>query len=135
VTIKDSSASADPTSGEKTAPTSAALSTEFTWSQTQGHATLMWSIYDGYCALTGVSGNFEGTGEGVEVAQWGTTWVLNGWSGQLGVSARARCISWSDLGNNGWGTQSFSAGDRGPRDPAAQNRSRSIRRQSAWGSI
>ena len=77
---------------------------EFTWDQTIGHATVMWPVSQGLCLLTGVSGNFEGLGEAVEVDNWGGTWVLTGTSGETGVAARAKCVSWTDLGGYGYGT-------------------------------
>lgn len=77
---------------------------EFTWSQGQPEQWLMPEA-DGICMLTGVGGKFRGGGERVQVEvdpihRW---WRLTGTSSQTGVSARARCLRWSEFSGLGAG--------------------------------
>ena len=49
---------------------------------------------EGICYLTRVSGQFEGSGEHVEVALRGGSWYLRGHSCQNNVVVGARCWKW-----------------------------------------
>ena len=68
---------------------------EYAWSQGQNPIN-MGSTTRRACFLTGVGGDFEGSGERVEVfasfPPYGGSWLLGGSSVHAGVHARARCI-------------------------------------------
>jgi hypothetical protein len=68
----------------------ALMTAEQTWSQGQAPVVLG-SSSNRFCYLTSISGKFEGGGESVHVRINNGQWELTGTSGQVGVSARARC--------------------------------------------
>ena len=62
----------------------------------QQHEQEMIGQDEGFCYLTGVTGDFEGGGEEARIVIKGGSWYLVGKSGQAnGVGARARCWKWS----------------------------------------
>ncbi len=75
--------------------TTFSYTTEYAWSQGQ-NPTNMGSTTRRACFLTRVGGDFEGSGERVEVfasfPPYGGSWLLGGSSVHAGVHARARCI-------------------------------------------
>jgi hypothetical protein len=86
----------------------------FAWSQyDSGGGTVMMNVQNGFCFLTGVTGNFRGEGEGVWIDQVtyasnNTYWRLQGKSGQQSVSARAQCVPFSAIrGPNGHSWSNF----------------------------
>jgi hypothetical protein len=71
---------------------------EYLWSQGQ-NPTFMGSIYGRGCFLTRAGGDFEGSGERVEVFSGNSaSWWLGGSSVHTGVHARARCVLFFPLG-------------------------------------
>ncbi len=95
---------------EKVAATSEALTIGYyEWDQNLGHVTVMWPVTQGMCFLTGVGGDFQGTGENVHIELDNGYWVLTGASQQNSVTANAVCQAWSDLGGYGYGTQGWYA--------------------------
>jgi hypothetical protein len=84
--------------GARLSTTAFDYSQEYTWDQGNIGDTTLAPADEGYCYLTGVSGQFEGSGEFVYVKiSPGGSWVLGGESLQEGVSARARCFPWTRL--------------------------------------
>ncbi|MGD0524005.1 MAG: hypothetical protein ABSE49_02610 [Polyangiaceae bacterium] len=101
---------AAPAVGEKTEQTSAPLTTAtYEWDQNLGHVTVMWPVTEGMCFITGVGGDFQGTGENVHIELDNGYWVLTGASQQNSVTGYALCQAWSDLGGYGYGTEEWYA--------------------------
>lgn len=71
----------------------------FAWEVGQPLVTMM-PVYEGLCALTGVSGNFRGGGEQVFVSQSGGNWVLGGSTMQDYMWAQAHCVKYKDFGKD-----------------------------------
>ena len=71
----------------------------FAWEVGQPLVTML-PLSEGFCALTGVSGNFRGGGEQVYVSQSNGYWVLGGSTMQDYLWAQAHCIKYKDLGAN-----------------------------------
>ena len=65
-------------------------SESFEWRQGNPNRVMM-PVEDGICYLTGVSGAFEGGGEGVFVGIVDEFWVLGGYSRTTDVAAQAQC--------------------------------------------
>lgn len=87
-----------PVEGKVVANASPALATTvYSWNQSQGYSTVMFSQNSGWCFLSNVSGHFVGFGEAVWIANSNGYWVLTGQSQQQGVSAEATCVPWSTL--------------------------------------
>jgi hypothetical protein len=97
----------DPKPGEKTASSAEALTGSYEWDQNLGHVTVMWPVSEGMCFITGMMGDFQGTGENIHIELDNGYWVLNGASQQNSVTAWATCQAWSDLGGYGYGTQEW----------------------------
>jgi hypothetical protein len=105
----DPSAEATP-APESTGTTHEALTTSYyEWDQYLGHVTVMWPVSQGMCFLTGVGGDFQGTGENVHIELDNGYWVLTGSSMQNSVTGWAVCQAWADLGGYGYGTQEWFA--------------------------
>ncbi|WP_163863322.1 hypothetical protein [Myxococcus eversor] len=75
-----------------TQPQALVPSSEYTWSQ--GHVANPMGITSGRsCFLTRVGGDFEGSGERVDIFQTGGSWYLGGNSSQTSINGAARCVS------------------------------------------
>lgn len=76
---------------------------EHQWTQGQPERKLA-SAEDGFCYLTGITGNYRGFGEAVTLelrlnTRGGYDWFLTGRSLQDGVGAKARCVRYSAFRN------------------------------------
>lgn len=84
--------------------------TTYEWDQNLGHVTVMQSVSDGPCFLTGMEGDYVGTSENIHIEDDDNYWVLTGGSEQNSVTGWATCVSQSNfLGSNGYGTEEWSA--------------------------
>jgi hypothetical protein len=89
----------------------ASPATPYVWDQGDG-PTVMMSAEEGMCFLTGMEGDYQGTGENVRIENDTGYFVLNGTSQQNSVKAWAACVRWSefpDLPNSSWTQSSTSS--------------------------
>jgi hypothetical protein len=74
-------------------PSLPVLEAEVLWKQGEAPRTLG-PQGQRYCFLTGLGGRFAGGGEWIAVRPSNGNWIVEGSSLQVGVHARARCLSW-----------------------------------------
>jgi hypothetical protein len=59
--------------------------------------------HDGICAMTDFTGDFNGTGEGVQVYEDGARWSIQGWAnGGTGIIGQARCWTYYQVTDHAW---------------------------------
>jgi hypothetical protein len=73
------------------APIDFTISEEFAWHQSDPTPTSI--PIEGFCFLTGVTGDFDGGAEWVELYTSGTGWILRGDSSKTDLGAWARCVA------------------------------------------